>query len=205
MRKDLAILVPDRDYEVAIPVLLRRSRALGTRPITFDISAHADHDPGCLLKSAEFLRQYLPTHRHALVLFDREGCGKEKLDPARIEELVARDLSRCGWHERAAAVVLDPELEVWIWVNSPEVDRCLCWSGRHPGLREWLCANDLWPKNAPKPGDPKEALMRALAFLRRPRSPSVYAALAASVHFGRCTDRAFIRFREILQRWFPAS
>jgi hypothetical protein len=27
-----------------------------------------------------------------------------------------------GWENRAAAVVLDPELEIWVWSDSPEVE-----------------------------------------------------------------------------------
>jgi len=204
MGKDLVILVPDHNYQGAIPALLRRCRELGTCPMTFDILTHANRDPGCLLESAEFLREYLPTHHRAMVLFDRQGCGREEMDPTGIEEFVTRDLSRCGWDERGTAVVLDPELEAWVWVDSPEIDRGLGWSGP-PSLREWLCAGGLWPRSAPKPRDPKEALERALARLHRPRSSAVYEALAESVHFGRCTDRAFIHFREILQSWFPAS
>jgi hypothetical protein len=62
------------------------------------------------------------------VLFDYYGCGAEhEMAPEEIEDEVEEKLSRSGWEDRARCVVIDPELEVWVWSDSPEVDRCLGW------------------------------------------------------------------------------
>lgn len=100
---------------------------------------------------------------------------------------------------------MDPELEVWAWSDSPQVDQCLGWSGRQPALRGWLVREGLWKEGEVKPDDPKRALQRALDAVQGGALPAVLVQLAKLVGLARCTDRAFLRFREILQRWFPAS
>ena len=48
--KDLVILAADKDMEHAPSGLLARPRALGIRPIAFDVFVHPEHDPGCALR-----------------------------------------------------------------------------------------------------------------------------------------------------------
>ena len=201
---DLVVLVPDRTFRAAVTILLTRHDSLGIRPITAEIFQQPEFDPGSLKGSADYLRQFLPTHAHAIVLFDKEGCGREGASATELEAIVQRALDRSGWEGRAEVVVVDPELEVWVWSDSPEVDRCLGWAGRQPRLREWLRQQDMWDEGAAKPSDPKSALDRALREARRGARPPVLVQLARSMSLRRCTDRAFARFREILQHWFPA-
>jgi len=204
-REDLVVLVPDRTFRAVIKIILSRHEALGVRPIKADVFQQPDFDPGSLRGSAEYLRLFLSTHAHAIVLFDREGCGRETASAEKLEEMVQKSLDRVGWEGRAQVVVVDPELEVWVWSDSPEVDRCLGWTGRQPGLREWLRQKGVWDEGAMKPRAPKSALALAVREARRGASPPLLAQLARSVGLRRCNDRAFVRFREILQRWFPAT
>jgi len=133
--KDLVILVADKNMEYAIKGILSRPEALSIRQITFDLFVHPQNDPGCLNDGAHFLRTSLSTH--ALVLFDREGCGHENLTRKQLEERVEADLYRSGW-QQAAAVVLDPELEIWVWSDSPHVAEILGWKNRQADLNRWL-------------------------------------------------------------------
>jgi hypothetical protein len=94
--------------------------ALGIRPVAFDVYPHPERDPGCRLKAHEFLRVALASHEHALVLFDRAGCGKEGVGRAALEREVEERLAASGWSARAAAIVMDPELEAWVWVDGQE-------------------------------------------------------------------------------------
>lgn len=110
-----------------------------------------------------------------------------------------------GWGDRAEAIVLDPELEIWVFAQSPNVERCLGWRGAQGTLRRWLEQENLWNPNQPKPSRPKEALDRALFKLRRPRSSAVYHCLGARVSVKECTDRAFTKLRTTLCTWFPAK
>jgi hypothetical protein len=53
-----------------------------------------------------------------------------------------------------------------------------------------------------KPDRPKEAMLAALHAARMQRSASIFRSLAQKVDFGKCTDRAFCKFRRLLQEWF---
>lgn len=202
--KDLVVLVPDDGYVKVLANMLARPDALGIRPVRVDIEFHAHRDPGCLRESADFLRRYHTVHDHALVCFDRDGCGKEKLEPQELEQRVERQLARNGWDARAEVVVVDPELEAWVWADSPHVAACLGWSKQRQGLREWLAQEGLWRRSRNKPSDPKEAFQAALRKVRKRKSNAIFGELAGRVHFDGCTDRAFCKLRRILRRWFPA-
>lgn len=85
MRNDLAVLVPCLDILVSTKASLNRSGALGIRPITFGIDKHIYKDSGCFLTGPDLLRTRLKQVEHALIVFDRHGCGQEQraaTDPA---------------------------------------------------------------------------------------------------------------------------
>ena len=78
VRKDLVLLLADANMHFALRGLLDRPEALGIRCIEAGFFVHAERDPGCLLRSHDFLRPFVNLYDHALVLFDREGCGKDR-------------------------------------------------------------------------------------------------------------------------------
>ncbi len=198
---DLAVLVSDKNMEAAVRALCIRHKALGTRPISFDIFVHPEHDPGCLLKARFFLQAQITNYRFALVLFDREGSGSDH--PAeRLEIEVGEELGRSGWGARARVVVIDPELEAWIWSDSPHVDQVLGWANRPQPLRDWIVEAGFADRGASKPRAPKEAVEAALRVAKIQRSSSIYGRLATLVSLSRCQDRAFRRFRETMIDWF---
>lgn len=199
---DLAILVADKNMEATVVGLLTRAQSIGIRQISFDLSVHPEKDPGCLLRSHEFLRLFQKTCSYALVMFDLDGCGQSTATRESLEQDVENRLSKSGWSGRCAAIVLDPELEAWVWSDSPEVDRATGWTGRSPGLRGWLLDNGYLGQEGAKPNPPKEALESALRQVKKPRSSSIYGVLARSVGLGRCTDLAFAKFKSTLQNWF---
>jgi len=204
-RKDLVVLVADRDMESAVRGVLGRPEALGIRPLSVDFHAHPHRDPGCLREGHEFLRSFTNQYRHAIVMLDREGCGRQESARQELEDQIEERLFNNGWADRAAAIVLDPELEIWIWSDSPEVDNALGWSGRQPNLRNWLREQELLGDNEQKPARPKEALERAMRLVRKPRSSSIYMQLAKTVSLRRCDDPAFVKFRTTLKNWFAKS
>lgn len=200
-QSDMVVLVPDKNLEAAIAGLLSRPQALGIRQMKFKIYVHACRDSGCFLDSQNFLRPWTDLYAHALVLFDRFGCGQEAQSRESLEQIVERRLFDAGWDDRAAVIVLDPELEIWVWSSSPHVDRCLGWEGKQPKLRTWLSSQGFWPENTPKPSDPKKAIEQALRKVQKPRSSSLYEQLAKSVSLQGCTDQAFAKFKEVLKAW----
>ena len=105
----LVALVADRDIEETLTKLFGRPDALGIRPFPFEIRRHPDRDAGCRTDAANYLRQFLRSYRHALVVFDRDGCGSP-LSREEIEGAVQGDLYQNGWEDHGRAVVIDP---VW--------------------------------------------------------------------------------------------
>lgn len=205
-QRDLVVLAADKNAEFALRGLLSRHQALGIRPVAMDIYVHPERDPGCLLKSDSFLASFLQSHGHAIVVFDHNGCGKEYLTRAEIEDQVELALERKGWPRTLVSViVLDPELEIWVWSDSPEVDAALGWDQTSPDLRSWLVANRYVASLALKPQRPKEAMEAALRQVRRARSSSIFQELAEKVSVNRCNDPAFAKLKLTLTTWFATS
>jgi hypothetical protein len=204
MPTDLVLLVADKNIEHGLRGLLSRPQALGIRSVTSRTYVHPQRDPGCAQKSHEFLRQFSADYDRALVVFDHHGCGRENRVPTQLEHDVRDLLWANGWDGRAQAIVIEPELEAWVFATSPLVERCLAWPGAEP-LRQWLQNKGLWSQGREKPADPKAALETVLATVGRPRWSAIYEDLARAVDFTGCQDKAFIRFKTVLQQWFPAT
>ncbi len=207
--KDLVLLVPDKNIEYTVKGVLTRYQALGIRQLVyqqdFDCFVHPEHDPGCLRTSENFLRPLANQYEHALVLFDREGCGKDHLSREVIEQEVEDRLSQSGWNNRAKVIVLDPEIETWVWSDSSHVDKVLGWEGKQPDLRTWLQSQSFLFPGQLKPERPKEAMQSALRQSGKSRSSALYFQLAEKVSLNRCVDPAFLKLKAILQQWFATN
>jgi hypothetical protein len=203
MKGDLVVLVADRNAEAAIEGLLTRGRSLGLEIGAYRIFVHPEKDPGCRLHGHELLRIHQKNYQFALMLFDREGCGAEDKLRDELEREAEQRLEIVGWKDRCGVIVLEPELDIWIWSDSPLVDEHLNWSGRNPKLREWLKQQGYVFADGIKPVRPKEALEKVLREVRKPRSSSLYKDLASVVGLERCVDPAFHKLRALLQKWFP--
>ena len=200
---DLVVLTADKNMQFAVKGLLDRPRDIGIRPIRADFYSHPERDPGCRLRSDTFLRPFVKRSAFAIVIFDREGCGKHNKSRKELESEVSSRLAISGWKDRSTCITIDPELENWVFSDSPEVDDAVGWSGKTPSLRVWLEERGFLTPNQLKPSRPKEAMEAALRQVRLPRSSSIYAGLAERVGLGRCTDEAFLKLKNTLQSWFP--
>ena len=202
LREDLVVLVADTNMRFGIEGLLERPLALGIAPLEARVFVHPERDPGCYHHAHELLRPLSVDHRYALVLFDREGCGQEAKSRGAIEEEVESRLAKAGWADRAAVIVIDPELESWVWSDSPEVDSVLGWAGREVALRDWLRERGFEFADSGKPLRPKEAMQSAMRHVRKSRSSAIYHRLSSVVSLKRCSDEAFLKLRERLGTWF---
>ena len=186
--------------------LLTRTDSLRIAPVSFHVTRHVDRDSGCRSAATTHLRPYLSSHRYALVLFDRHGCGSRS-SRREIQRDVERDLTRNGWHDRAKAIVIDPEIEAWVWSESPEVARVLGWGRDFPPLRSWLASHGLWASNRRKQQNPKRAMRKAMEEAglrgRARRSATRFHDLATTVDFTECSDPAFVELARTLRAWFP--
>jgi hypothetical protein len=202
--KDLVLLVADKNMEGSLKGILARPAALGLREISFDLYIHPEKDPGCLRRCHTFLQAFSHQYRYALVLLDHEGCGREETDRLELETELEARLAETGWERRAAAVVIAPELEIWVWSDSPHVDRILGWKAEGP-LRDWMVERGYLTPGQVKPGRPKDAVEEILRTVRLPRSSSLYNQLARTVSLEKCVDPAFAKLRRCLSGWFPAA
>jgi len=199
---DLLVLVPDKNFEYGISGLLQRDRDLNIRPITTKILRHPEHDSGIVSNSIELLRPYLRDNQYVMIFFDWEGCGKENQSVDIIRNELKTLLQRNGWQNRCEVIIINPELEQWVWLCSDEMARIINWTNFQE-LKRWLIASGRCEPGAPKPSRPKEAFEAALKQKQIPRSSAIYRKIASSVIWDQCQDSEFVRFTQTLQTWFP--
>jgi len=202
--RDLIFLVADSNMEQTVRGLMSRPRSLGIREgITFDIIRHPRHDPGVFRGAHEYLRNLQNNYRYALVMFDRVGCDKEAGKSAsELEAEVEERLQQAGWRDRCAAIALDPELEIWVFARSSHVIEVIANNDEELYGKILVDAEkDL----GGKPIDPKNVMEQLLRKAKIPRSSSLYGELARKVGLESCQDRAFGKFKRVLQEWFSAG
>jgi len=204
MKGDLVVVVADGGIEQAIRGMLTRPPALGIRPLKgLEFPKLKELDAGTYTRGHELAALYKDTHEHALIVFDLEWEGRPSDDPAFLERNVEDGL-KAVWGARGRCVVIDPELEVWVWSDSPHVATGLGWGGM-PALRQWLETKGLWNAADAKPDDPKGAYLAAIEAKKVQKSNANFRALAETVSFSRCHDRSFQRLGKILRGWFPQA
>ena len=204
-RRDLYVLVADQDMLETMTSLLSRSESLGIRRISYAVDKHLQRDAGCRSDAARRLRPFLGDYRYALVVFDKHGCGRDDDSREEIQIEVETELSLNGWRDRSRAIVIEPELEAWVWSASNHVPRTLGWDSNYDKLKRWLEDIDCWPPGAPKPSEPKEAMRAALREKKRRVSSALFGRLAGSVTLRGCEDPAFSELVDTLRSWFPAE
>ena len=202
---DLVCLVADKQMEATISGILDRPRALGIRPITKKIVRHQGHDPGCYNSPTDYLSLYREKAEHALIILDHAWDGVPTQSGVDLESLIEKKLSHEGMARWAVPVVIEPELEAWVFSASPHVSRVLGWKDQSSVLREALKKRDFWKPGDPKPADPKAALKYVLGKTGKGRSSSLFRELAQKVSTKGCQDRAFLRLKNLLQDWFPPN
>jgi len=207
MPKSLFLLTADKHMKACVEAVLGRSRSIGVRlsASDYDVAIESGHDSSVFGRGQESVRAYLRSHQYALLICDRHGSGGERLSRERMEERMEERLAQNGWQDRSAAIVIDPELENWIWADQRVVDAIFGWQGRQPSLREWLRLNDYMAEGESKPRHPKKCLENALAIVGRQKSAILFRQVAEQVNLTRCTDPAFLKLVSVLRQWFPAQ
>lgn len=199
--KDLAVLTADKNTQFALKGALGRHQSLGIRPLEFDFIVHPGRDGGARKTGPELLRLERARFSHALLVMDFEGSGTDLPSATVLEEQLDRRLTS-SWGIAAKAIVIEPELDVWVWGGNNAVQAAISWP-RTENVRDWLVAEGFTFDANGKPARPKEALNAALRVARSPRSSAVYQSIAERISLVRCNDHAFARLRQKLQEWFP--
>lgn len=207
-KRPLVILVADGTMRAVFQAFFRRSHFHSTfqcQRFEFDparevFSSSPYTDGGVCKHCVELLRGYQRTHHRALVVIDQQ-FGAER-PASEVQRGMKIRLSRSGWGDRVQVIVIDPELEVWLWQDNPNVPRAL----NHRGdLRKDLMSSGDWPVDCAKPFKPKETIQRLIRANRAGTPMAVYAKIAERVSVEGCVDGAFITLRETLRSWFPTE
>lgn len=202
---NLIVLVADRNTQFLMQGLFTRHQSFGIKDISESIDhifVHIQRDAGCYNQCSEFLKPFYKDYNYALVIFDHEGCGQEHKSREEIENELEQKLSISGWENRAKVIVLEPEIESWVWSNSPHVEKVLGWEEKNPDLKTWLQNKGFLQEDEIKPSRPKEAVEEAMREVRKPRSSSIYQQLSEKVSFKHCIDESFLKLKLTLQEWF---
>jgi hypothetical protein len=177
-------------------------RSLGCGPFGFDpakdIVVAPTKDPGVYGTTRELLRPYEQSHQRAVVMLDAEWEGSP--GASAIHAHVKGELT--GVWDNFAVVVIDPELEVWIWQDSPhlsEVFKCPA------DFRTILANSGHWPLTAAKPPNPKSALDHLRRKYKVKAFNADFGKLAARISVRNCQDPAFHHLCDHLRAWFPAN
>jgi hypothetical protein len=208
MTRELIILVADGTMAAVLRAFFERQfhYALVCAPFDFDPTSDIVYDPlntdgGVHRRCHNLLRPYLNTQRRALVVLDQQFGAERPADEVRGD--IEQRLSGNGWEGRAAAVVIDPELEVLLWQDNHNVERAL--RHRGPSLRQLLAQDGRWPPDAAKPSAPKEVIQALMRANRAGPPMVVYSQIARAVSTAGCVDPDFHRVRDMLRAWFPAE
>ena len=200
--KDVIFLVADNNIKYLMEALLKRIPQIERiNNFTYDVVVDTNRDPGVYNNSSKILRLYLNLYKYAITICDYEGCGVEcDLRRIDIEQKIEADLDRNGWTDRCASIVVDPEIENWIWVHYSHMQHAINWN-RPETIHQWASNNGWLKNNNNKPSRPKEAFEAALKLVRTPRSSALYKQIASSASYKKCTDPAFNKLLLTLKQW----
>lgn len=202
--KDLIVAVADSYQEEVINELLPRlTLTHNISTLDFDIIRNPGHDAGSYNNSQDLLRPFVNQYSFCLVIFDYEGSGIEsKKSREEAERDVEYKLTLNGWDDRCCCIVIEPELENWMWINSPHVEDAIGWDNQTESLYNWARAEGFILRNESKPLRPKETLENALRFIRTAKSASIYRRIAKRASYRDCSDPAFLKLTRTLENWF---
>ena len=209
--RDCKFVVADKNMEFVIKGFFGRAdfhHKLGCAQFAFDPSqdlhsVRGKNDPGLYANGDPVLRVCRQTHRYAVVILDAEWKGSP--GAAKIEERIKQHLAHAGLSpQESAAIVIDPELENWLWIPHNTLGNLLGWQN-FQDLREFLRKQQLWT-DGDKPAPPKQALELVLKRIDKPRSSKFYAKIVQSVpSVRRCKDASFLKLRDTLCIWFSVE
>ena len=205
---DLVVLVADKDLEEAMKSLLARAYDLNLGPFRFEVRRHPNRDGGCRTGAANFLRPF-SNATNAVWCFSTATDVAADSRARRFRATSMLTFLKTVGRIARRAIVIEPELEAWVWGDLAQLSRSLGWKGRVSDLRRRLDSLGLWEPPLAKPSDPKRAMRAAMESApsrhRRRRSARIFGEIAELAAVDACRDPAFNELRNTLQTWFPAD
>jgi hypothetical protein len=205
--RDCLFLLADKNMQAVFEGFLSRPRfynSLNCGKFEYDLRvATGDNDPGLYTRAHELIRPFLKTHRYAVVVLDAEWEGTPGRDA--ITQHISEQMRTVGWDkDRFQVIVIDPELENWMWQKNDHVAKALGFDN----ITEVMEDPDIqkaWSDGQPKPAEPKETMEKLLRKRRIPRSSAIYKQITSHVTVKDCHDLALLLLIETLRCWFPSE
>ena len=209
MKRDCMFYVADLNMAETFKGFLTRPQfhqSLGCAAFEFDLLTDIKHAAGIAdslhTQAGLLLRDFQTTHKRLVVAQDCAFVGTP--GQAKILDNLTKQLESVGWAtEDFIVLAIDPELEQWIWQDSPHVEAALNHRSP-PSLRESLQKQGLWLTDNPKPNNPKKTLQDVAYKNNKRRSSAIYGEIASKVSVKHCVDTEFQRLVAQLRAWFPA-
>jgi hypothetical protein len=232
------ILTADNECAATVRGFFEREnfhRALGCGPIrwagtTFDpekdVLVHPGHDPGVWSNPQLVLLSERKAYDKALIILDAAWSGAPRPERlvADIERLAH---SKAKWErDRFEVILIQPELESWIWQRNIHVAEAFDFSGPATELWELLALQSLalekrtkkhhfvpadtasgqppaWARSESKPKNPKGVVEALSSYCGSGPPSGIFNEISSKVSVTRCEDEAFRKLRDTLRLWFP--
>jgi hypothetical protein len=163
-----------------------------------------DTDGGIWKHAADNLRPFRAKYEHAVVILDADFAPNPGADVLRQD--ISAAMLRSGWPtERFLVVIIEPELEAWLWAPNLNVAQAFGF-GDFERLRAALERENVWNRGEAKPHDLKAARNFAAKQGGKKTGGPIFKAVFSTISQAaceRCEERGFICLRNALQEWFP--
>jgi hypothetical protein len=193
-----------------------------------DIRVHPGHDSGVSKDPQLVLLPERNRYDKALVILDQAWSGAPDADEivANIETIAEHE---ARWQrERFEVILIQPELEAWIWQRNIHVCEAFEFSGSENELWDLLSLRSLeldsrskkhvfvpvdtlaalapaWSLQDPKPTNPKGVVEALTRHCGSGPASGVFNEIARTIGVRNCVDKSFHKMRDALCRWFPSQ
>jgi hypothetical protein len=161
-------------------------------------------DPGIWKHAGENLRPFRDQYRYAVIILDADFDPYPGAEVLRAD--ISADMIKAGWApERFAVIVIEPELEAWLWAPNQNVATAFGHDS-FDQLRGRLERENLWTPGQPKPNDLKRARDRAARLGGKKTGGPIFKGVFSEISnraCNHCVEPGFVAMRAALQGWFP--
>jgi hypothetical protein len=214
--RDVIFHVADKNMEEGLRAFFLRNNwhhALGCSRFEIDPESNmdlyrvaGDTDGGVWKHAHKNLQNFKDKYRYAVIMLD------EDFDPhpgaAVLRDDISNGMIASGWEEgRFAVIVIQPELEAWLWAPNANVARAFGHT-TFTEFRALLEAEGLWNMGDPKPQNLKGARDRAAKLGGKKTGSPLFRSVFAHVSrraLDDCQEPGLLALRMALIGWFPAE
>ncbi len=200
----LLVLVEGINDEWVLREVLKRGRELMFTPLSEAQVEFRRHSSEVCTRGAEIVRTVSRHYGRFLLVWDYEGSAQQArgVAPSRAQGIVQSQLNTLGMRDRAKAVVIAPELEIWLWSDLDAVAKAL----GQPRTQIDSLLNALAQKERLTPdAQPKETLKRLASLCNDRADSSLYERITKQAKLDAWLREhwSFKSLVRALRRWFP--